>query len=275
MITQNYKQRGIKLHNKKIDKNELILNDSLEEMKKMNNESIDIVVTSPPYNIGKNYLSYKDNKSQEEYLEWIYNLSIEIKRILKKNGSYFLNIGSTNRNPSIYFDVFQKIKDLFFLQNDIIWLKSITVNNVTHGYYTPITSKRFLNNLYEKIFHFTKNNDVELDRLSIGVPFKDKYNINRWQSNKEDKKCIGNVWFIPYKNKKFSENIHCAAFPEELVEKCIKLHGYNEETIVLDPFLGSGTTLYVCKKLNIKGIGIEIDENYLNYAINNLSNNLK
>lgn len=262
-----------------INNNIIILNDCMDELKSMQSETIDVVVTSPPYNVNVEYNSYVDNKEYEEHLNWLFEISKEVKRVLKTNGSYFLNVAFTNKNPIMSHELPVKISKILTLQNDIVWVKSITVKENVYGeeesfgHFKPITSKRWLNRLHESVFHFTKNGEVELDRLSIGVPYIDKNNISRW-TEKEDKRCRGNVWFIPYKTSHGQKDkyFHPAGFPEELVENCLKLHGLKKEMKVLDIFSGSGTTLAVCKKLNVCGIGIEIDENYVNLTKMRLEN---
>jgi site-specific DNA-methyltransferase (adenine-specific) len=155
------------------------------------------------------------------------------------------------------------LRDLFVLQNDIVWVKSISIGDNSWGHFKPINSGRYLNHCHESIFHFTKSGDVQIDRLAVGVPFVYKSNITRWKSNKSDKRCGGNVWFLPYttvksKDQKYN---HPAGYPVSLAEKCISLHGI-ANPVVIDPFLGSGTTLEACKKLSCSGIGIEIDNEY-------------
>src|SRR5690606_1924398 len=93
---------------------------------------------------------------------------------------FFLNIGATNKNPWLAFDVASQAREIFHLQNHIIWAKSISIGDDTIGHFKPITSQRFLNNLYEDVFHFTKTGAVALDRRAIGVPFKYKSNIKRF-----------------------------------------------------------------------------------------------
>src|SRR5207253_7485933 len=73
-----------------------------------------------------------------------------------------------------------QLRDLFVLQNTIHWIKSIAIDNRTFGHFKPISSKRFLNDCQEYIFHFTKTGRVEIDRLAVGVPYQDKSNIARW-----------------------------------------------------------------------------------------------
>lgn len=251
--------------------NKIHLEDCLIGLDGLENESVDIVVTSPPYNIGVNYSKYKDNKPFDEYLDWMENITKKIKKVLKDDGSFFLNIGDKPSDEFRSMKVALKISKHFSLQNTIHWVKHIDIledeatnlnENLSAGHYKPVNSDRFLNNCHEYIFHFTKNNDVKLDKLSIGVPYADKSNIGRWKKAKKDLRARGNMWFIPYETV-VKKKSHPAAFPIDLPKKCIKLHGYNEDTVVLDPFMGSGTTAFACKELGCKYIGFEIDKKYI------------
>ena len=109
-----------------------------------------------------------------------------------------------------------------------------------------------------------------INRLAVGVPFKDKSNIARW-GHARDKRCAGNVWHIPYKTvrSKAQKFDHPAGFPVELPERCIKLHGI-EGAVVLDPFLGAGSTLVAAERLDCEGIGIEVDCHYAQTAVTRL-----
>lgn len=250
-------------------KQELICGDSLDVMREMKSGSIDIVCTSPPYNIKNKYNKYKDNLPKEDYLKWMRNVFIEIKRILKNNGSFFLNICSKNKEPLLIYEIVNEFKDIFIIQNDIIWVKSICIGddpNMSFGHYKPVNSDRFLHKTYEKIFHLTKNCDVKVDALSIGLPYK-------WKCNRKNRKTgtvgvdlrsRGDSWFVKYEtiqNKK-ERFYHPAPFPVILPEYCIKFHGIKKGMVVLDPFVGIGGTLIACKKLGIHGIGIDMDEKY-------------
>ena len=154
----------------------------------------------------------------------------------------------------------------------IHWIKAIAIpeENINIGHFKPINSKRYLNNCHEYIFHFTKNKTVSLNKLAVGVPYADKSNIGRWKSVKQDLRDRGNIWYIPYETV-WSEKEHPAAFPKKLPEMCIKLHGYNKNTVVLDPFLGSGTTCVVANELNCKWLGFEIDQEYVKISKEKLS----
>ncbi|KXG74591.1 hypothetical protein AN618_22380 [Fervidicola ferrireducens] len=216
------------------------LEDCLTGMRKyLKTGEVDVVVTSPPYNIGIQYNKYDDNRPREDYLDWIEEVAIEIKRVLNDSGSFFLNIGGKPSDPWIPFDVAQRLRKHFVLQNVIHWIKSIAIEkkavgnypviqgDIAVGHYKPIGGKRFLHDNHEYIFHFTKTGQVQLDRLSIGVPYQDKSNVGRWKSAKQDKRCRGNTWFIPYETiwDREKQRPHPSTFPVALPEMCIKLHG--------------------------------------------------
>ena len=189
-----------------------ILGDCIEELKEQPDKSIDIVVTSPPYNIGLKYNKYKDKKPREQYLEWIYDIFTELKRVLKDDGHIFLNMGYTNKDPWISMEVALKLKDLLVLQNKITWVKSISISNDkddTFGHFKPINSDRYINVTNEDIYHFTKTDKIKINRKAVGVPYKWDCNLIDRKTGKhridkktglpiENKRCKGNSWFIPY-----------------------------------------------------------------------------
>ena len=165
-------------------KNKIICGDCLELMNCMQENSVDVIITSPPYNIGIKYNSHKDNMPINEYLDWIENIAIACSRVLKEDGSFFFNIGDKPSDNLRSLKVAERINNHLKLQNTIHWIKSIAIpeEKVNIGHYKPINSDRFLNSCHEFIFHFTKNMNVKIDKLSIGVPYQDKTNIGRWIS---------------------------------------------------------------------------------------------
>jgi site-specific DNA-methyltransferase (adenine-specific) len=243
--------------------------------------SVDVVVTSPPYNIGVRYGSYNDSMPRAKYLEWIEQVGIAAKRALADDGSFFLNVGNKPKDQWIAWDVAAVLRKHFVLQNVMHWVKSIAINksdvgnypnisgDIAVGHFKPIVSNRFLNDCHEYIFHFTKTGDVHLDKLAIGIPYQDKTNIGRWKSATADLRDRGNTWFIPYETiKSKSDRPHPATFPEKLPEMCIKLHGGAK--LVMDPFAGIGSTAAAAINLGSSFVGFEIDKDYLETAISRL-----
>ena len=243
--------------------------------------SVDVVVTSPPYNIGVRYGSYNDSMPRAKYLEWIEQVGIAAKRALADDGSFFLNVGNKPKDQWIAWDVAAVLRKHFVLQNVMHWVKSIAINksdvgnypnisgDIAVGHFKPIVSNRFLNDCHEYIFHFTKTGDVHLDKLAIGIPYQDKTNIGRWKSATADLRDRGNTWFIPYETiKSKSDRPHPATFPEKLPEMCVKLHGGAK--LVMDPFAGIGSTAAAAINLGSSFVGFEIDKDYLETAISRL-----
>ena len=246
-------------------------------LRQMEAASVDVVVTSPPYNLGINYSTYKDNRSHTEYLDWCVEWASELFRVLNDDGSFFLNIGAASSDPSFPFEVMLELRRRcgFHLQNTIHWIKSISIEReegvTSFGHFKPINSDRFINDCHEYVFHLTKTGGIKIDRRGVGVPYQDKSNIARWgHTGGQDKRCRGNTWFIPYKTIKTrdKERPHPATFPTELAVKCIRLHG-RKDSIVVDPFLGIGHSAYAaqeCADLVKEFIGFDIDEEYLMVA---------
>jgi site-specific DNA-methyltransferase (adenine-specific) len=226
--------------------------------------SVDVVVTSPPYNLNLEYSLYEDGRSEEDYLNWLTLVATQIKSVLKPSGSFFLNISGSNSRPWVPFEIIVRLrKGGFNLQNHITWIKSITVESESSGHFKPIPGKRFMHHNHEHIFHLTLGNDVQLDRLAIGIPFQDKTNIAR-RGHARDLRCRGNTWFIPYSTVKTKAQKfwHPGTFPVELPLWCIYLHG-RRDAVVLDPFLGTGSTLVAAHFAGAKGIGIDMDPAYI------------
>ena len=246
---------------------QVLYGNCVQLMSQMQDESVNLVISSPPYNLKKSYNQYKDDVPRSVYLDWIRMVFRQISRVLKSNGSFFLNMGSSSKDAWIAIDVANVARELFVLQNEITWVKSITVNGTTHGHFTPINSNRYLNWTNERIYHFTKDGKREINRLAIGVPYTCKSNVSRWKS-KHDIRCAGNSWFIAYETifDKAQRGNHPATFPVQLPENCIKLHGITEGMLVLDPFVGTGTTLVAAQRLGVNAIGMEIDEKYIDVA---------
>lgn len=256
----------------------LFLGDCFVGMERyLEKNSVDVIVTSPPYNIGVNYNKYDDKIPRDEYLNWLGNWAKITKDVLKDDGSIFLNIGSKPSDPWVPFEVAFEMRKHFVLQNVIHWIKSIYIEHESYGekvelnvgHYKPINSKRFINDTHEYVFHLTKSGNVELDRLSIGIPYKDQSNIARWSSGKGGLRCRGNSWYVPYKTiqSRLKDRPHPASYPAELAKMCIQLHGLEKTELVMDPFLGIGNTAIACYELDKSFVGFEIDKIYFDEAV--------
>lgn len=149
-------------------KYELHLQDCVQWMNTQKEKSIPLIITSPPYNLDIKYGTYQDGQPREIYLKWLHDVAVAMKRVLTDNGQLFLNVGYSNIDPWVAMDVAQIFRKVFILQNNITWVKHIAVNDQGYGQYKPISSDRFSSATTESIFHFTKNGNVKVDRLSIG-----------------------------------------------------------------------------------------------------------
>jgi site-specific DNA-methyltransferase (adenine-specific) len=246
--------------------------DCLEGMEQIAAATIDLVVTSPPYNLGIAYGRYSDRQDREGYLAWCEEWAIHVRRLLKPAGSLFLNLGASPSNPLLPHELILQLRDSFVLQNTIHWIKSITIEDRhggvrSHGHFKPISSPRYLNDCHEYIFHLTPEGRTPIDRLALGVPYADKSNIARWShTGGSDRRCRGNTWFIPYQTiqRRAKDRPHPATFPVELAANCIRLHGLRADLVMLDPFLGIGNSALAARDCGVKEfIGFEIDQIYL------------
>lgn len=238
------------------------MGDCLRGMRALPAASVDVVVTSPPYNLGIKYRTYDDTLGRAEYLAWMAEVFAQVRRVLKPRGSFFLNVGGTAKDPWVPHEVARAAARSFTLQNQILWVKSLFVDGRSSGHFKPVNSARYLNHCHEFIFHFTRGGDVALDRLAVGVPYQDKTNVGRWRAAKKDLRCRGNVWFIPYETVQ-AKRVHPATFPVGLAEMCLKLHGLGRVSRVLDPFMGIGSTALACRALGKDFIGFDIDPAYV------------
>jgi site-specific DNA-methyltransferase (adenine-specific) len=242
--------------------------------------AVDVIVTSPPYNLGVDYRSYDDAIARNEYLEWMDAWARAMLSVLAQDGSLFLNVGGKPSDPLVPFQVLDVMVRHFRLQNVIHWVKSISIakedvgdypnltGDVSVGHYKPVNSRRYLNDCHEYIFHLTRRGDVALDRLAVGVPYQDKTNIGRWRRAGSDRRCRGNTWFIPYptiKNRD-RDRPHPAVFPVKLPTMCVQLHGVRSGLLVMDPFMGIGSSAVAAVGLGVDFVGFEIDPTYFAQA---------
>lgn len=238
---------------------------------------VDVVVTSPPYNLGVRYGRYDDDRPIRDYLDWIGGLRDSVLEALGDDGSLFLNVAGSPTRPTHPWDVAREVEKGLVLQNVIHWVKSIAIpraavgedagldRDLAVGHYKPVNSDRFLHGAHEYIFHFTRRGDVRLEKLAIGVPYQDASNVGRWAGAARGVRSRGNTWFLPYPTIRYrkSDRPHPASFPPELPEMCLRLHGVPRTRLAVDPFLGIGPSAVAAARLGVGFVGFDIDPEYL------------
>jgi site-specific DNA-methyltransferase (adenine-specific) len=257
------------------------LGDCLEVLRSLAPGSISVIVTSPPYNLGIRYRSYDDTVPRERYLAWTGEWIGAAARALDPAGSLFLNVGGKPTDPWTAFDIAQAARPHLQLQNTIHWIKSIAIDrdaagagagltrDLNVGHYKPINSDRFVNDCHEFIFHFSPGGRTPLARRAIGVPYQDASNIGRWRAGAANVRCRGNTWFIPYETiqDRDKDRPHPATFPPRVPEYCVRLHGVERTAVLLDPFLGLGSSAIAAAQLGVDFIGVELDRHYLEEGV--------
>lgn len=232
-----------------LELNKIYNTNCLDGFKDIDDNSVDLIITSPPY-------------KEEDGFGWelINQVASESYRVLKNNSLCFINFGHLANFKSRPFKV-----ALEFEQTGFEWIDTITW---VKKQYSPVQGNKRLDNLTEFIFMFAKGKP-KIDRLAIGIPYDDKSNIGRYSDI--DLHCGGNLWIIGYETITHkSQKLHKDRFPVELPLRCIKLANIPDQTIVLDPFAGSGTTAYASKKLNKQYIGFELLKSNVEIAENRL-----
>lgn len=215
-------------------------------------ESVDLIVTSPPYNLGVEYDGYADECSWGDYLEFIERALRKCLSLLKPDGRMCLNVplDSFKFEPrSVYADILSCALSVGFkYKGTIIWLKREISRRTAWGSFCSASSPTVIAPV-ETIILLYKESWKKLNR---GVSDIQKDEFIAWSFG---------VWDFPYPPQKF----HPAAFPIELPKRCIKLFSYVGD-LVLDPFVGSGTTLLAAYLLRRRGVGVEISEKYCEVA---------
>lgn len=252
--------------------NQVHIGDCVDILKKFPEESVDLIVTSPPYADARNH-TYGGIKP-DDYVEWFVERAVEMRRVLKPSGSFILNIKEKAVNGERHTYVLDLILALKH-EAEFRWVEEYIWHKKTAA---PGKWKYRFRDAWERVLHFSKSKDIKMRQEAVKIPVGDwteKRLKNMSESDQERRESatmsgVGrNISAWSGKKTVFPSNVlhkapvchntgHSAAFPEWLPEFFIKLFT-DENDVVLDPFLGSGTTCRVAKKENRKYIGIEIN----------------
>lgn len=235
--------------------NKIICGDSLEVLKKLPDNCIDLIFTSPPYNFGLEYEGHNDTNKWDEYFNTLFNIFDQCIRVLKHSGRIVVNIQPlfSDYIPSHH------VVSNFFLQKGLLWKGEILweKNNYNCKYTSwgswKSPSSPYLKYTWEFVEIFCKS-----------TLKKEGVSANADISGDEFKKWVVAKWSIA-PERKMKEYGHPAMFPQELAERVIKLFSFKND-IVLDPFNGVGTTCFVAKQLERRYLGIDISKEYCNIS---------
>lgn len=247
--------------------NQIILGDCFDQINELDENSVNLVVSSPPYNIGK---EYENRIKIEEYVNNQYEILRNLYQKISNSGSIFWQVGSFTKNGYLYpLDIllFPKFIELGFLPiNRIIWARS-------HG----LHAKKKFSARHETILWFAKTENYHFKLGDIRVPQKYQNKKSYRGKNKGELTCNpegknpGDVWlFRNVKHNHEEQTIHPCQFPEDLVARII-LSTTKIDDLVVDPFMGTGTVPVVAKNLGRRYFGVEIDSSYYEVAQRRIS----
>lgn len=230
-------------------KNKIIVGDSEEVLKRFPNNCIDLILTSPPYNYGREYDKHNDSVQWDTYFKKLFSILDECIRVLKYGGRIVINVrpAFTDNMPTHH------IISNFLLQRKLIWKGEILWDKNDYCKYTAwgswcSPSNPYLQYGWEYLEIFCKGSLKHLGNNPDITP-------------DEFKTWIKAKWEIAPERDMINKYKHPAVFPEELAYRVIKLFSFKGD-VVLDPFNGSGTTTAVAKKLGRIFVGIDISEEY-------------
>ena len=237
--------------------NKIFLHTS-EQMAELPNNSVHLMVTSPPYNVTK---EYDQNLTLQNYLQLLKNVFAETYRVLVNGGRACINIANVGRKPYIPLsDYISKMMiDLGFNhRGEIIWDKGASASGSCAWGSWMSAANPCLRDVHEYILIFSKG-DLKREKKEDDITRNEfiEWTKSIWSMNTESARRVN----------------HPAPFPVELPHRLIKLYSFTND-IVLDPFIGSGTTAVAALRNNRKFIGYEIDENYKKIAESRIQNEI-
>jgi site-specific DNA-methyltransferase (adenine-specific) len=230
---------------------------SAENMKELPNNSVHLMITSPPYNVSKEYDS---DLSLSEYLQLLYNSFEETYRVLINGGRACINIANIGRKPYIPLSdyISRMMIDIGFnMRGEVIWNKASSASPSTAWGSWQSAANPTLRDIHEYILIFSKGDYKREKGDKMNTISKDQFmewTKSIWTMNAESAKKIG----------------HPAPFPEELPFRLIQLFSFTDD-VVLDPFIGSGTTAVAALKSSRKFVGYEISKEYVDIADRRIS----
>lgn len=242
--------------------NKIFNEDILLGIDKIDDNSIDLILTDPPYCLGKDYGNDSDRKSSDDYLDWTYKWIDAVLPKLKKSGSFYIFL-SWQYSP----EIFAYLKNNLRMVNEIIWDRRVPSMG---------GSIRKFSSVHDNIGFFVKSNDYYFDLDSVRIPYDEETKKARTRSI-----FVGKKWLeIGYNPKDLwsysrihaqdpEREDHPTQKPLEIIERIVKVSSPQSGT-VLDPFMGTGTTAIACLKNNRKYVGFEINKNYYNLVINRI-----
>ena len=235
--------------------NQIIVGDATN-MKEIPDNSVHLIITSPPYNCGK---EYDEDLSLEEYKHLLFNFGKESYRVLIPGGRICINIANVGRQPYRPLNAYLAIemeKLNFKARGEIIWVKGEKAGNSLAWGSWMSASNPILRDTHEYIQIYSKNTYKRLDSGKTAIT-KDnfmEYTTSIWKFNPESATRVN----------------HPAPFPIELPARLIELYSY-ENDVILDPFMGSGTTAMAALKTDRRFVGYEKNPEYVKYAMNRIN----
>lgn len=268
------------------NKTQIFLGDAAEILKQFDKESVDLIFTSPPYADSRK--NTYGGIHPDKYVEWFMPFSNELLRVLKPTGTFVLNIKEKVVNGERHTYVIDLIKEMkkqgWFWTEEFIWHKKNS--------YPGKWPNRF-RDAWERLLQFNKTKQFHMYQEEVMIPIGDWAKSRLKKLSETDKErdnskngsgfgknvsnWIGRGLVYPtnvlHLATECNNKNHSAAFPDELPEWFIRLFT-KEHDVVLDPFMGSGTTVIVANKMGRIGLGIEIIEEYYKLAKDQLSQNI-